>query len=353
MVITNTITFLSYVSIGGTLFYLVRHTRRVIARDWAWFTVGFALFIMACGTTHLMDVVTTWVPAFWIAAGASVLTALLSAGVAVMLIRRATLIRFSINDYSARLARTQAEEQKLRESLVAARKLEDWSRMSTAVAHEINNPLETIQNLLYLIRTSPAASADVVGFAQSAAEEADRVATISKSTLSFFRQTAEPEPFDLRLAAESVGLLLERHCKDKEIRYELKAEGDTVVEAFPGETRQAMLNLVRNAFEATSRQGTTVSLTLRGLADAVEISVADQGDGIAPAVLANLFEFGNSTKGELGNGMGLWTVRQIVSKHGGTVTVESTVGVGTRFVCRWPRRFTPESARDVMHAAAA
>src|ERR1700760_3634143 len=124
MVVTNAITFLSYVTICFTLLYLVRHTRRVIARDWAWFAVGFALFIVACGSTHLMDVVTTWIPVFWIDACTNVVTAILSGYVAVMLIRRASAISFGLNDYAARLANTERERGQMRESLLAAQKLE-------------------------------------------------------------------------------------------------------------------------------------------------------------------------------------------------------------------------------------
>ena len=355
MVVTNAITFLSYVTICFTLFYLVRRTQKVIARDWAWFAVGFALFIVACGSTHLMDVVTTWVPAFWIAAGASVITAILSAFVAIMLIRRAGVIAFSINDYAARLARTEEEKHQLRDSLLAARKLEDWSRMSTAVAHEINNPLEAIQNILFLIRTSPGVSTGLAELARQAADEADRVMTISRSTLTFFRQTAEPEETDLRLAAESVGLLLAHHLQKKAISFALHSEGDLVVEAFPGETRQALLNLARNACEATSKPGTSLSVRLTGLPDAVEIVVADQGDGIPPEILKTLFQFGNTTKGEQGNGMGLWTVKQILTKHGGDIRVESTPGRGTQFILRWPRRCAgaihAEAEGNLAHAA--
>jgi signal transduction histidine kinase len=341
MVITNAITFLSYVSICLTLLYLVRHTRRVIARDWAWFAVGFALFIVACGSTHLMDVVTTWVPAFWIDAWTSIVTSVLSAVVAIMLIRRAAIIAFSINDYAERLANTEAEKLKLRESLLAARKLEDWSRMSTAVAHEINNPLEAIQNLLFLIRTSENVAPEVVDFARKAAEEADRIVTISRSTLSFFRQTTEPEPIDLRVAVESVGFLLDTQFKRKQIRFEVRAEGDLVVDALPGETRQVILNLVRNALEATTKPNSTISLWLSGHTNAVELIVADQGNGIPAEALPTLFQFGNTTKGEQGNGMGLWTVKHILAKHGGDIRVESTVGEGTRFILHWPRQFAP------------
>jgi signal transduction histidine kinase len=339
MVITNTITFLSYVSICLTLLYMVRHTRRVIARDWAWFAVGFALFIVACGSTHLMDVITTWIPVFWIDAWTSIITALLSATVAIMLIRRAAIISYSVNDYAGRLANTEVEKQQLRDNLLAARKLEDWSRMSAAVAHEINQPLEAIQNILFLIRTSHGVAPDVVELARQAAEEADRVVTISRSTLTFFRQTTEPEPIDLRLAAESVGFLLDTQLHKKQIKLDVHTEGNLIVNAFPGETRQVILNLVRNAVEATTKAGTAIHLSLTGGVDAVELIVADEGNGIPAETLRTLFQFGNTTKGEQGNGMGLWTVRHIVTKHGGDIHVESTLGKGTRFILHWPRKF--------------
>lgn len=339
MVVTNAITFLSYLSICLTLLYMVRRTRRVIARDWAWFAVGFALFIVACGTTHLMDVVTTWVDEFWIGAWVSVITAILSATVAFMLIRRAGIISFSINDYADRLADTEAEKARLTASLLDARKLEDWSRMSTAVAHEISNPLEAVQNLLYLIRTSPDASPQVSEMARAATEETDRVITISRATLGFFRKTSMPEPIDLKLAAESIAFPLATLFLKKDIRYEVEVKGDVTVEAFPGETRQVLLNLVRNAADATLRTGTTIHVTLNGRADDVEIIVADQGAGIPPQALALLFQFGATTKGEAGNGMGLWTVKQLLTKHRGDVRVESMLGIGTRFIVRWPKRF--------------
>ena len=86
MVVTNLITFLSYVSICVTLLVLVARTRRVIARDWYFFVVGFALFIVACGSTHLLEVITTWIPIFWVDAFTNIVTAALSATVAVLLI---------------------------------------------------------------------------------------------------------------------------------------------------------------------------------------------------------------------------------------------------------------------------
>jgi signal transduction histidine kinase len=339
MVVTNGITFLSYLTICFTLLYLVRHTRKIIQRDWAYFVVGFALFIVACGTTHLMEIVTTWTPVFWLDATANFVTALLSAYVAVMLIRRAHTIGFSINDYAERLSNAESEKLQMQRNLLAARKLEDWSRMSTAVAHEINNPLEAIHNLLYLIQHTEGAPPEAIQLARTAADEADRVMAISRSTLAFFRQNAEPEPVDLAAVAESVRFLLGALCQSKHISIDIHAEGDFVIEAFAGELRQVVLNIVRNACEATANGGPDVHVNISGAPEGVTLTVTDRGIGIDPAVLPNLFQFGVTTKGDHGNGIGLWSVKHIVTRHGGTVQVVSTPGEGATFTLWWPHRF--------------
>lgn len=344
MAVTNAITFLSYVSICFTLLFLVRSTRRVLARDWAWFAVGFALFIVACGSTHLMDVITTWVPWFWTGAAVSIATALLSGLVAIMLIKRAATIAFSINDYASRLANTESEKRRMQESLLAANKLADWSRMSTVVAHEISNPLESVQNLLYLIRCSDGVSDEVIRLAQSASDEADRVLTISRATLSFFRAGKEPESTDLRSAAEAVRFLLAASLVRHKITLEVSASGNTTIEALPGEARQVLLNLVRNALEAMAPDGGKVCIEFQGKAGGVAIKIADEGTGIDPAILPELFHFGVSTKGEKGNGMGLWAIKQIVERHGGDIHAESNPGRGTTFVLWWPRTYQTAAA---------
>jgi signal transduction histidine kinase len=345
MVVTNAITFLSYVSICITLFVLAGRTRRVIAKDWGYFLTGFALFIVACGSTHAMEVWTTWVPVFWIDAATNIITAALSAWVAVMFIRRVGEIGFGINDYAARLARTEQEKRVMKESLLAAQKLEDWSRMSAVLAHEINNPLESIQNALYLIRTSGEAPMEVVDLAKGAAEETARVIELARSTLGFFRQSAEPELVDMTRVVDSVRFLLAPLIRRAGIVLETESIGDVTVEAFPGEVRQVLLNLVRNACEATARPGGKVRVDLTGQPLGVEIVVTDEGHGIDAELMPRLFQFGSSTKGQEGNGMGLWTVKHIVTRHGGTVRVESSPDAGTRFTLWWPREYVERVVR--------
>lgn len=339
MVVTNLITFLSYLTICLTLLYMVRRTGRVIAKDWAYFVVGFALFIVACGSTHLMEVVTTWIPVFWVDAWTNIITAALSAWVAVMLVRRASLISFGINDYAARVANAEIENQQMQERLIGAQKLEDWSRMSAAVSHEIRNPLEAIQNMQYLIETAPGVSTEVAALARATSEEAARVLTISDSALSFIRQARKPEIVDLREAAESVEFLLGAMIRDRGIDYSMEASGDCVVEAYAGEARQVLLNVVRNACEAVAQSRARVRVVITGREDGVQVVVHDEGSGIQPEAMPTLFHFGQSTKGSQGNGMGLWTSKQIMDRHKGTIAVESEPGRGTQFTLWWPRKF--------------
>ncbi len=338
MVITNLITFLSYLIISITLVYLARRTRQVMARDWAYFVIGFALFIIACGSTHLLEVITTWIPVFWIDAWTNIITAALSAYIAIMLIRRAATIAFGINDYADRLRNTESQRLQMQESLLAAQKLEDWSRMSATVSHEIRGPLEAIQNLQHLILSSDGVSREIAAFARSTAEEASRVLDIAQSSLSFIRQTDQLELIDICAALDSIRFLIDPLIREKNIIFHVEAHGDCHVECYAGETRQVLLNVVRNSCESITRSGARVTVSLTGLPDTVKVAVTDQGSGISPEVLSRIFEFGVTTKGAHGNGMGLWTVRQILSRYGGDVKIQSASGEGTRFDISWPRR---------------
>jgi signal transduction histidine kinase len=342
MAVTNAVTFLSYFCICITLFYLARKTNRVIVRDWIFFLVGFALFIVACGSTHLLEVVTTWIPVFWVDAWTNIVTAVLSGYVAAQFIRRAPDLGFGINDYAERLRHAQSEKAQIEESLLDARKLEEWNRMSAVVTHEINNPLTAIQNFVFLIETHPSAPDEVKQMAAQAADEVRRIGSIARSTLGFFRQDEQPELTDLVASAASVRFLLEPLLRQRGIQVEITSEGDCSLKAHAVEIRQVLLNLVRNACEATTRRGARVRIQLKGLDQQVTLTVEDEGAGIAPEMLENLFRFGVSTKGERGNGMGLWAVKRLVTRRGGSVRVDSTLGAGSTFTVIWPRAMGAE-----------
>jgi signal transduction histidine kinase len=347
MAITNAITFLSYFTICTTLFYLARKTGRAIARDWVFFLVGFALLLVACGATHMMEVVTTWIPYFWIGAWTNVVTAFVSGCVALHLIRRAPDLSAGITVYAQRLTDAQREKAEIEGSLLAARRLEEWNQMSAVVTHEINNPLAAIQNFMFLIERNPSASDDIRFLAEQAAEEVRRIGAITRSTLGFFREDQRPEKTDILVSAESVRFLLEPLLRQRGVELVIQSAGDPTVTAYAMETRQVLLNLVRNACEATTRRGAKVRIGIEGRRDDVLVAVEDQGGGIPPELLQNIFQFGVSTKGDRGNGMGLWAVKKLIVRHGGTIGVESTVGKGTMFRISWPRQIPKEEISEV------
>ena len=351
MAVSNAVTFLSYFTICAGLFYLAGKTRGAIKREWAFFLIGFGIFIVACGSTHLMEVITTWIPVFWVDAWTNIITAVFSAYVAFEFTRKASQLGFGINDYAARLSNSESERAKAEESLLAARKLEEWNRMSAVITHEINNPLAAIGNLLFLMELTPGVTPEVMAIAKQASDEVKRIETLTRSTLGFFRQRDEPEDVDLAASVESVRFLLGPVVRQRGVELQVEQEGDCTVNAFAVETRQVLLNLVRNACEATIQRGSHVTVRLEGRADDVRIVVSDNGTGIDPAIMPRLFQFGVSTKGERGNGMGLWLIKQIVARHGGSVDVESQAGIGTRFTVLWPRRMPDVGAARPQLAA--
>jgi signal transduction histidine kinase len=141
---------------------------------------------------------------------------------------------------------------------------------------------------------------------------------------------------------------LSRTIREKGIDFEITCTGDCRIEGYAGEIRQVLLNIIRNACEAVTRTGTKLRVQLTGIANRVEVSVIDQGIGIATELIPNIFNFGMTTKGEQGNGIGLWTVKRIVNKHRGEVNIHSTLGEGTRVDVWWPRTFV--SSHDAVLA---
>ena len=238
------------------------------------------------------------------------------------------------------------------EAMLRAEKLAVAGRLAASVAHEINNPLEAIANLLYLISISSSAS-EAHAHALRALEELMRVSLVTQSTLKFHRQAGIPKITRLSEVLESVLVLFRARLLAAEIGVEVRAEREVSIACMPSEAQQIFANLMSNAIEATPRGGKLV-IRLRPSRDwrnravsGMRITFADSGTGMDRATMRRIFEPFFTTKTDTGTGLGMWVVAQLAERHNGHIRVWSTQrrdARGTVFSLFLPLGLAPETA---------
>ncbi len=461
---------ISYVVISLTLVYLVRASNGGIPFHWMF--LAFGTFIIACGATHFMEVVTLWQPAYWISAYVKVVTAAASVATAIALplaIPRILRNTQAVNLSEARaqeLARTNQElstaNEKLREldrqrrrfvarasadigdweweissgnllwseevklmhgfapgtfkaeygawlssvypddrepttKVVAAalekrsdyeveyrtiqadgsikwiagraavecdakgnpiraigmcmditqrklteealrktEKLAAAGRLAATIAHEVNNPLEAVTNLIFLVRNEPN-QAERIRLLEIADRELQRVSHITRQTLGFYRVSGRAVRVDLSEVVNSVLDVFQGKLKSKGVQAHFNARGETLLYAAPGEITQVVSNLISNAIDA-SGSGSSIRVRVKHHLDGATLIVSDRGTGIPAAAKSMVFEPFFTTKKDVGTGLGLWICRRIVESHGGSIRFRSSNGAsgskatGTVFV---------------------
>jgi signal transduction histidine kinase len=218
-------------------------------------------------------------------------------------------------DISAR----KQNEQMLRrwEKLTAA------ARLSTAIAHEINNPLGAAVNLIFLAKTAPGVPAAVVDRLLQAEHELERVGHATRKTLGFYRESARTEQIDIPALVESELRLYSNKLLAKRINVTQEFGQCPPIHAVRGEIRHAISNIIANAIDAVRDDGVIKIGTrsvVNGAEKEVEIFVVDDGPGIPAEDIDRIFEPFYTTK-EAGSGLGLWIAKEIVERHGGSIAV--------------------------------
>lgn len=239
--------------------------------------------------------------------------------------------------------------QQAQEALRKSEKLAVAGRLAASIAHEINNPLESVTNLLYLLRDADPARRE--SYLRQAESELARVAEITKQTLRFYREPSRPVPIDIVDVIESVLLLYKARIASCGISVEKQFAVTQPVLGAQGELRQVFSNLLVNALDAM-RTGGRLILRARDATHPVDrrpgvrVSVADTGSGIPDEIRKNIFEPFVSSKGDMGTGLGLWVTEEIVEKTGGSIAFRSCVcgpATGTVFSVFWPAAPEPSS----------
>ena len=207
-------------------------------------------------------------------------------------------------------------------------------RMAATVAHEVNNPLEAVFNLIFLCLASDGLTPESRKFLELADRELRRVSHLTRRTLSFYRNRQETAPVSLATTMDEVLDFFGLRFQARSIVVHREYLTHEPLLGVPGDLGQIVNNLISNAFDALSKGGElwvrTASEKLNG-AEAQRLTVHDSGVGISPENLPRIFEPFFTTKSDFGTGLGLWVVKDLVEKHGGVVSVESTPGRGTSF----------------------
>jgi len=243
-------------------------------------------------------------------------------------------------------ATVETTHQKRAEAaLIQSEKLAAVGRLASSIAHEINNPLESVMNLVYIARQH-AILPEVQTFLDLADQELRRVSIIANQTLRFHKQATKPQAISCEELYSTVLSIYEARLRNSKITVENRRRAQHPIVCFEGEIRQVLNNFVGNAIDAMPRGGRLL-IRSREATDwrtghhGLVLTIADTGIGIDPKTQSQIFEAFFTTKGIQGTGLGLWISAEIIQRHYGRILTRSRKGEGTVFSIFLPYEITP------------
>ncbi|WP_446742586.1 PAS domain S-box protein [Silvibacterium acidisoli] len=238
-------------------------------------------------------------------------------------------------------------------ALVQSEKLAAVGKLAASIAHEINNPLEAVTNLLFLARQDPSLSQQAREYLETADRELTRMGQVTSQTLRFHRQSTRAQTLGIeQLVIEALKLYASR-LNNARIPVKLKDGHDASLTCYESDIRQVLNNLIGNAIDAMRGGGNLIirtrnSTNWRNGIAGVRVTIADSGTGMPPEVQTQAFEAFYTTKGINGTGLGLWICQRITHKHRGRLCVKSSVAPsrhGTVFTLWLPKELAPDASQ--------
>ena len=234
---------------------------------------------------------------------------------------------------AAKIARDITHRKQAEQALRTSERLASVGRLAATVAHEINNPLEAVTNLIFLAK-SHTTDESVREYLSSAEEELERVSHLTKQTLGFYRDTRGAAATKVGAMVAPLLSVFGSRTRNKSIEIVSEIRQDPEIMAVPGEIRQLLANLLSNSIDAVEGGG-KIRIRVSAANDwtanrlpGVRLTVADSGPGIPAAIRPKLFEPFFTTKKDVGTGLGLWVCKSIIEKQGGSIRLKSNVVPG-------------------------
>jgi PAS domain S-box-containing protein len=229
---------------------------------------------------------------------------------------------------AAKIIRDITDRKRTEELNRRAEKLAVTGRLAASVAHEINNPLAALTNLLYLLKAEKL-SEQASEFLSMADRELGRIAHITTQALGFYKESGPASPYQLHQLVDQALAIHQHRIEAGSIEVEEQCEESISVLCHGGEIKQVFVNLIGNALDAMNGDG-RLRIRVRAVSDsketrsAIHLSIGDNGPGIPKEMLKHLFEPFNTTKGQTRTGLGLWMCEQIVVRHRGRIKIKSS-----------------------------
>lgn len=230
---------------------------------------------------------------------------------------------------ASKIARDISDKKKIEQMMMQAEKIATTGRMAAAFAHEVNNPLSSVLNLVFLARQDDASREEVQNYLATAEHELERVSYIARRSLGFYRDTALPTEVQLRDLIDVVLDVYRTRIRSSDIVVTMEYVESKKLPVYSGEIIQVFSNLVSNAIDAMP-QGGRLSISITEMVSrgrgCVRVMVKDSGPGIPDEHLEKIFEPFFTTKGNLGTGIGLWVAKRLVERHKGQISISSKTG---------------------------
>lgn len=224
----------------------------------------------------------------------------------------------------SKIARDITERKLTEAALFESERMAAIGHLAASIAHEVNNPLEAILNLAYLLEQHPSLDEEARAYTRLLLGEVVRVGEITRRTLSFYRDTSHPIEIEMMSLLDGVLKLHQPLLDQRSIRLVTRFTRPAYVWGRPGELRQVFTNLIGNSIDALPRGGTIRVGVTRGTdAEGACISIADNGPGIPQGLRDKIFQPFFSTKHAKGTGLGLWISQGIIRKYGGHIRLRS------------------------------